>query len=259
MPGRMTCQDAEQDALRKGPASRISHLRALGSGSDYVPFLDHAGVASLNLGFGGADAAGIYHSAYDTVNWYRQYSDTDFSHGKALAQLTTTMLLRLSDAPVLPFEFRTLARMVRLYVEDIQEEARKSGGTVDFQELRTALARIASASTQYDDALSALMARGSIPPERLLRVNEVLSRAERALLLPDGLPDRGWFRHQIYAPGLYTGYDAKTLPGVREAVEARRWQDANQQAHRAADALQAIGAQIEDAARMLKSQDTQDR
>jgi N-acetylated-alpha-linked acidic dipeptidase len=251
--GKNEAKDAvAQDPLRPRPAAEF-HLGALGSGSDYAPFLDHAGVASLNLGFGGADAAGIYHSAYDTVNWYRQYSDTDFSHGKALAQLTTTMLLRLSDAPVLPFEFRTLVQTVRMYTEDIQEEAQKGRAMVDFQEVRIALARIASASTQYDDALSALMARGSIPPERLLRVNEVLSRAERALLLPDGLPDRGWFRHQIYAPGLYTGYDAKTLPGVREAVEARRWQDANQQAHRAADALQAIGAQVEEAARLLKT------
>jgi N-acetylated-alpha-linked acidic dipeptidase len=82
---------------------------------------------------------------------------------------------------------------------------------------------------------------------------------ERALLLPDGLPERGWFRHQIYAPGLYTGYDAKTLPAVREAVEAQRWADANQQAHRAAQALQAVGAQIEDAVRVLKSPDAQVR
>jgi N-acetylated-alpha-linked acidic dipeptidase len=249
---------AALDPLRTRAAAEF-HLGALGSGSDYVPFLDHAGVASLNLGFGGDDSIGIYHSAYDTVRWYQQFSDKDFSHGRALAQLTTTMLLRLSDAPVLPFEFRTLARTVRAYVDDIQASAQKSGAMVDFQEVRTALARIVSASMLYDDSLSALMGRGSVPPERLLKVNEILGRMERALLLPDGLPERGWFRHQIYAPGLYTGYDAKTLPAVREAVEAQRWADANQQAHRAAQALQAVGAQIEDAVRVLKSPDAQVR
>jgi N-acetylated-alpha-linked acidic dipeptidase len=249
---------AEGDPLRTRPPAAF-HLGALGSGSDYVPFLDHAGVASLNFGFGGDDSIGVYHSAYDTVRWYEQFSDKDFSHGRALAQLTTTMLLRLSDAAVLPFEFRTLARTVRSYADDIQGMAQKSGGMVDFQQVRAALTRIVNASTSYEDSLSALMGRGSVAPERLLKVNEMLARMERALLLPDGLPERGWFRHQVYAPGLYTGYDAKTLPAVREAVEAKRWADANQQARRAAQSLEAIGAQIEDAARMLKNPDAPDR
>jgi N-acetylated-alpha-linked acidic dipeptidase len=229
-------------------------LGALGSGSDYVAFLDHAGVASLNLGFGGAESVGVYHSIYDTMNWYERFSDGGMVYGRSLSQVMTTALLRLADATVLPFDFHRLARAIRGYVEDLQREAQRQAVPIDFREVESQLTRLASVSRTYNEDLAAAMRHAdALPPERLLKVNETVGRAEQALLLPDGLPGREWYRHQIYAPGLYTGYGAKTLPGVREAVEAQRREEANQQARRLAQVLRAIAMQIEEAARLLKT------
>jgi N-acetylated-alpha-linked acidic dipeptidase len=232
---------------------RVFRLGALGSGSDYVGFLHHAGVASLNLGFGGADAGGVYHSVNDTLDWFRRFSDGELGYGKTLAQVMVSTLIRLADAPVLPFEFHTLSRTVHGYVDDIQKEAQKSGGTVDFHDVQSQLTRLHGASLAYDAELTALMKHmASIQQEKLVKVNEALEHAERTLLLADGLPHREWYRHQIYAPGLYTGYGVKTLPGIREAVDAKRWDEANQQVHRVAQALRAMCAQVEEATRLVK-------
>jgi N-acetylated-alpha-linked acidic dipeptidase len=234
----------------KDGSLRMFRLGALGSGSDYVGFLHHAGVASLNLGFGGADAGGVYHSAYDTLNWFRRFSDGDLKYGNALVQVMVTTLIRLADAPVLPFEFHTLSRTVHGYLEDIQKT---SGGNIDLREAEAQLSRLHSASEAYNAELTALMRRvSSIPLEKLTRVNESLAHAERTLLMPDGLPHREWYRHQIYAPGLYTGYGVKTLPGIREAAEAKRWDEANQQARRVAQVLRMMCIQVEESTRLLK-------
>jgi N-acetylated-alpha-linked acidic dipeptidase len=266
-------------------------LGALGAGSDYVAFLDHAGVASLNLGFGGGDS-GVYHSIYDTFTWFQRFSDGDFSYGKALSQVMTASIARLADATILPYDFADVASAVKRYVEDIQKPVQKNDQKsvqrlfdprseprgdqsidVNLREIRAQLARLAAVSKAYDDAIAAAMKGLGAPekntgaseksgpdratpeklsPEKLAKVNEIVGRAERALLLPDGLPGRPWYRHQIYAPGLYTGYGAKTLPGVREAVEAQRWEEANQQARHAAQAVHAIAERVEDATRVIK-------
>lgn len=241
------------DRAGKDGKARGFRLGALGSGSDYVGFLHHAGVASLNLGFGGADAGGVYHSVYDTLDWFRRFSDGELNYGRALAQVMVTTLVRLADAPVLPFEFHTLSRTVHGYLEEIQKEAQQSGGAIDVHDALAQLARLHVSSQAYDAELMAMMKRvGSIAPEKLIRVNEALEHAERTLLLTDGLPHREWYRHQIYAPGLYTGYGVKTVPGVREAVDAKRWEEANQQARRVGQALRAMCAQVEEATRLLR-------
>ena len=248
-----TTQKSLLERSAKDGSPRVFRLGALGSGSDYVGFLHHAGVASLNLGFGGADSGGVYHSAYDTLDWFRRFSDGELNYGKALAQVMITTLMRLADAPVLPFEFHTLSRTVHGYMEDIQKEAQASGGTVDFRDVLAQLARLHTVSQAYNAELTVLMKRvSSIAPEKLVRVNEALEHAERTLLLADGLPHREWYRHQIYAPGLYTGYGAKTLPGVREAADGKRWEEANQQARRVALALRAMCAQVEEATRLVR-------
>ncbi|HVO96622.1 MAG TPA: M28 family peptidase [Bryobacteraceae bacterium] len=243
----------QKSLLDTSKGAQPFRLGALGSGSDYSSFIDHAGVASLNLGFGGADPGGVYHSVYDTVEWFRRFSDGEETYARALSQVMVTALIRLADAPVLPFEFQALSRTVRGYVDEIQKEARKSGGAVDFHEIQAQLTGLHDASQAYDTELNALMKRvSSIPPEKLVKVNESLEHAERTLLLADGLPHREWYRHQIYAPGLYTGYGVKTVPGVREAVDAKHWEEANQQARRVAQALKAMVAQVEEATRLLK-------
>jgi N-acetylated-alpha-linked acidic dipeptidase len=233
------------------------HLAPLGSGSDYVPFLDHAGVASINLGFAGGDA-GVYHSIYDTLAWFDHFSDGDLAYGKVLSQVMATSILRMAGARVLPFEFGALERTVRGYVEDVQRQAlqtqaQKRPGTLDLREVQFQLIRLDASSKAYEDQLALAMKRTPpLPMDRLAKANEALQKAEGALLSAGGLPGREWYQHQLYAPGLYTGYDPKTLPGVREAVEAQHWDEANQQARHVAQALRALAAQVDEAAALLK-------
>jgi N-acetylated-alpha-linked acidic dipeptidase len=246
--------DAARSRRRPGADGSPPDFRIAppGSGSDYVPFIDHAGIASMNLGFGGAESGGVYHSAYDTIGWFQRFSDSDLSYGKTLAQIMTMSILRFADSNVLPFEFSSLGRAVRAYTEEIQREAQKHSGSVDFKEVQAELTRLDAAARTYDEELSLVMKHTpGVPPARLAKVNEALQRAEQALLLADGLPGREWYRHQIYAPGLYTGYDPKTLPGVREAVEAQHTEEANQQAKRVAQTLRALEARVTEAARLL--------
>jgi len=238
-PRRGRLAFAGHSNMRMGP---------MGSGSDFTAFFDHAGVSSINLGFGG-DSGGAYHSIYDTFSWFTRFSDTDFSYGRALSQLTTTMLLRLSDAPVLPHHFSDLARAIRGYVEELQKEHPDA----DLRELNRQLMRLATAARQYDDeSLAAVRRAGNASPEKLAKANQSIYKAERALLSPAGLPGREWFKHQIYAPGLQTGYSPKTLPGVREALEAGKVPEANAQAARVARALKACATQIEEASGLLR-------
>jgi N-acetylated-alpha-linked acidic dipeptidase len=232
----------------RGDAPPEFHLTPLGSGSDYVAFLDHAGIASLNFGFGSADSGGVYHSIYDSLAWFDKFSDTDLSYGRGLSQIMITSVLRFAGASVLPFDFVPLARILTGYLDEIERGARRRSGTVDLRSAQSQAARLENAARMFNDGLPKAAA---ISEERLRKLNESLQRAERSLLLPNGLPGRDWYKHAVYAPGINTGYDAKTLPGVREAVEAQRWDEANQQAKRLAQALGALAAQVEQAARLL--------
>ncbi len=244
----------------RGPRDRGFHVESLGSGSDYVAFLDHAGIASLNLGFGAGD--GVYHSIYDTPAWYEQFSDGDRIFGKALTQVMTTSILRLADAPLLPFDFSSLSADATRWVEEIRKELprgkAKPGTTkVDLRPLSVHLGRLSMAARAYDQELSAWTKRGrvasnALDKDALVKVDESMRQAEHALLSPEGLPGRDWYRNLIYAPGILTGYAAKTLPGVREAVEAKQWDEANRQTRKLAESLGAAAAQVEQATRLLK-------
>jgi N-acetylated-alpha-linked acidic dipeptidase len=240
----------EMARARRGPEF---HLGALGAGSDYVAFLDHAGVASLNFGFGSNESGGVYHSSYDTLTWYDRFSDANHAYGKTLTQMMTTSILRLADAPVLPFEFETLAEQSRRWAAEIQKEAPTKPPTVDLRGVTDQLAKLSAASKAWEDELAALWKRlGGAAPEKLVKLNETLSHSERTLLSPAGLPGREWYRHLLYAPGMNTGYGVKTIPGVREAVEGQRWREANREAVRVTQGLRAMTAQVEEATRMLK-------
>jgi N-acetylated-alpha-linked acidic dipeptidase len=137
-------------------------------------------------------------------------------------------------------------------VEEIRKELPRGNTRVDLRPVSVQLTRLSAAAKAYDDELSAWAKRGAAPPEKLAKVDESIRKTERALLNADGLPRRDWYRNQIYAPGILTGYAAKTLPGVREAVEAQQWDEANQQARKLAEALRAAAAQLEEAARLLR-------
>ena len=246
--------DAARSVRVRTPAGQNTpaefHLSPLGSGSDYVPFLDHAGVASLNFGFGGADSGGVYHSIYDSLAWFDKFSDTDLTYGKTLSQVMSTSILRFANASVLPFEFGALARTIHGYFDEIDRGARRRSGSVDLRASQAQLTRLEAAANAYNDALPNA---STLSEERLQKLNESLQRAERTLLLSSGLPGRDWYKHAIYAPGLNTGYDPKTVPGVREAMEAQHWELANQQARRLAQALSALASQVEQAAKLLRT------
>jgi N-acetylated-alpha-linked acidic dipeptidase len=219
-------------------------LGALGSGSDYVGFLHHVGIASLNLGFGAAP--GQYHSSYDTVRFYDLYSDGDRKYGIVLTQVMTTAMLRLVNAPALPLSLDALSQSVARQVEELRAQTPANAG-VDYKDLVNAVARLSSAAQTLEAAYGVALQRGSISPE----ANEALKEIERAFLEPDGLPNRDWYKNQLYAPGLLTGYTAKTLPSVREAVESRNWTDANLQAQRLAGTFLTAAGQINRAAELL--------
>ncbi len=230
---------------------RSFHLESLGSGSDYVAFLDHAGIASLNLGFGAGD--GVYHSIYDTPNWYQQFSDGDRTFSKALTQVMSIAILRLAGAQALPLDFDALSASVSRWLEEIRKELPKGSSKVDLRPVSAQLVRLSAATKAYNDELTAWSKRAQTEDKTdFAKLDQVQRKAERSLLSTDGLPRREWYRNQIYAPGMLTGYSAKTLPGVREAVEAKQWDEANQQVRKLAETLRAAAAQVEEATRLLR-------
>jgi N-acetylated-alpha-linked acidic dipeptidase len=245
-------------------ATGRSDLRigALGTGSDYSSFLDHLGIASLDVSYGGEDPDGIYHSIYDDFYWYTHFADTTFAYGRALAQTNGTLVLRMAQADLLPYDFASLADTLHVYTGELKDllETRRSEAAerkaalelnaykltsdpkhptvvpsaletppfLNFAPLDNALAELDKAATHYGNA-RAVAAEKSIPAASLKTLNEELSQSERKLTSPSGLPRRPWMQHLIYAPGWYTGYSAKTLPGPREAIEERRYADADAQ------------------------------
>ena len=246
-----TTDEAKRE-LRERADLRIS---ALGSGSDYTAFIDHLGIASLNLGFGGESGGGIYHSIYDSFAWYKKFSDGDFTHTRALAQVAGTAMMRLADAEVLPFEFTNLAETINGYADDVAKllAASKSPAKIDLQPLQNAVDKLRSSANNYDRTLRASLTNGKKIAD-VKTLNRLLYQSERKLLSEAGLPRRDWFKHQIYAPGFYTGYGVKTLPGVREALEQKYWDEAISQTIIIGKTLEAMAAQIEEAASKLKAE-----
>ncbi|MEP6991727.1 MAG: transferrin receptor-like dimerization domain-containing protein [bacterium] len=267
---------ARQRAARIVGGSKDARTRAdlridaLGSGSDFTPFLQHAGVPTLNVAFGGEDDGGIYHSIYDSFYWYTHFSDTSFVYGRALAQAAGTMMMRVADADVLPEEFGNLSETARGYItelkalrettaKDIEElnrriaegtfalvndprrptqapKASPAAKVLNFAPLENASIALDSAAAKFEQAYAGLPG-GSASAASLARVNDLLRQSDQALLMPDGLPKRPWYRHSLYAPGFYTGYGVKTMPGVREAIEQKDWALADAEIVRIAAAL----------------------
>jgi len=272
----------QREEIRKRADLRIP---ALGSGSDYTAFLQHDGVASLNFGFGGEDGGGIYHSIYDDFYWFTHFSDTDFVYGRALAQAGSTAVMRLADADLLPFEFLDLADTVQLYLKELKDLAKKSQDDIrernreieervfqatddpkrplvppkveavppylDFAPLENAVDALNRSAKEYHQAADPMNAKGRAAPGSLAEVNKLLIESERKLTNSEGLPNRPWFKHQLYAPGFYTGYAVKTVPAVREAIELKQWKQADEAIVVVAGVLQNEAALISSAAQKL--------
>ncbi len=249
---------AEERAQYAADANRPDlRVGALGSGSDWTAFLNHLGIASADLRFVGGGSGGVYHSAYDDFYWYTHFGDTTFAYERALAQTLGTTVMRLADSQVLPFEFTDFADTIHLYVDQLHKlhDGEKGAPPLDFEPLDSATESLQQAASSYNSAYAAAAAAGQIFQEsrdHLAALNRLLYTTERKMLLPNGLPNRTWYRHAIYAPGTYTGYGVKTLPGVREALEGSKWQEAADQERLLAGVLNAVTAQISDATAQLK-------
>ena len=245
-------------------------LFPLGSGTDYTAFEHHLGVASLNLGYGGEDREGIYHSIYDDFYWYTHFSDTDFVYGKALAQTIGMTVMRLADAEVLPYRFSSMSDAVNQYLKEVQELLKQKQEQVkeqnrqledgvfraindprrpevapkqeevppfiNFAPLQNAADALAKSGEHYNKALTAAL-QGSPDPAKLTALNDRLLKAEQQLLNPDGLPTRPYYKHMLYAPGLYTGYGPKTMSGIRESIELKNYKLADSEVPRVAKAV----------------------
>lgn len=278
--------DGPPEARARARANPGVVLSALGSGSDFTPFLQHAGVASLNVGYGGEDAYGQYHSIYDSFDHYTRFMDPDFSYGITQARTTGRLTLRLSQAERMPLDFGPLLGALAVYVDEVEalaegsrEDALQRNRDLDaglyaayftphetrvapprlvpaprlnFAPLRNALDRARDAVAAYDKAL-ATKGDAAVPEPLGRELDKVLRGAERALTRREGLPGRPWYRHQIYAPGRYTGYGVKTLPAVREAIELRNWNEAEEQIASVGRTLDAFATEVQRAARLLET------
>jgi len=272
----------QREEIRKRADLRIP---ALGSGSDYTTFLQHDGVASLNFGFGGEDGGGIYHSIYDDFYWFTHFSDTDFVYGRALAQAGSTAVMRLADADLLPFEFGDFADTVQMYVKELKALAQKSQDDIrernreieegvfqatydpkrplvppaveavpphlNFAPLENAVDALNRSAAEYRKAVEQVNAKGAARSASFAEVNKLLMASERKLTNKEGLPTRPWFKHQLYAPGFYTGYAVKTVPAVREAIELKQWKQADEAIAVVAGVLEQEAALISSSARKL--------
>ena len=285
---------AQARAIQTGPAATRTEARsrpdlrigALGSGSDYSAFLQHAGIASLNLGFGGqSQSDGVYHSIYDDFYYYSTFIDPDFAYGRALAQTIGTAVIRLADAEILPFDFTDLADTVQTYVRELQallrtqqDDVRERNRQIEegvfaatnnpgrpikppaveaiapalnFAPLENAGASLTAAADRFKKAVEG--SRGRLTAESTKRTNAKLIASERRLTDSAGLRGREWYRHLLYAPGFYTGYSVKTVPGVREGIEQKQYADAEAEIARAAAAIQREADLVNAAASDLES------
>jgi N-acetylated-alpha-linked acidic dipeptidase len=264
--------EAEDDKEREEAKTRDDlRIDPLGSGSDYTPFLQHLGIASADLAFGGEGGGGSYHTMYDTYEFYTTWSDPGLEYGVALAEVTGRATLRLANAPLLPFEFTGFADNVALYVTQLEELAETMRADTErtnrliengvyeraldptkelgppakhapvpyfnFAPLKNAVARLQSAAEEYTRKA------GDADPSP--EINRLLFTSERVLTRDEGLDGRPWYKHFVYAPGFYTGYGVKTLPGVREAIEQREYGAVASQVTRAAEVLRSMAERIE--------------
>jgi N-acetylated-alpha-linked acidic dipeptidase len=278
---------AKTDEERKDIRSRSQlRINAMGSGSDYTAFVDHLGIASLNLGYGGEGGGGIYHSIYDDFYWYSHFDDSEFVYGRALAQTAGTAVIRLADADVIPFDYSGMTETISRYVDELEKLAKKKhddavernhqldegvfsatadprkksvpppreqvGPYLNFAPLHNGLETLRASTDRYQQAFAKAQ-QDVAALTRAAAVNTRLMQTERAFLLPEGLPDRDWFKNQIYAPGFYTGYGVKTIPSVREAIEQGKWPLAEVSIEKVAKVLQNEAAAIDAATTELET------
>ncbi len=262
--------------IRKSSDIRIS---ALGDGSDYTSFLDFAGVSALNIGYGGEDDGDAYHSIYDDFAWYTKFEDTDFSYGRALAETAGGAVMRLADAELIPFEYNAQAETIGRYVKDLEKllkdkqdeiaernlelqegvftataDPRKTSVPppaktvppfMNFAPLLNGVEAIKNSAERYQASFAKWQASGAdLPAQTVTALNAELMQIQRTFLNEKGLPERPWYKHQIYAPGAYTGYGAKPIAAVREYMDQEKWKEADAQVPMVGQVMQNVAAAI---------------
>ncbi len=279
-----------KDKEERGEVRKLSDLRihALGDGSDYTAFQDYAGIPSLDIGFGGEDDGDQYHSIYDDFYWYTHFADTDFSYGRALAQTAGSAVMRVADSDLLPYDYAPQAEAISKYESDLekllkdkQEEFTERNlelqegvfnttsdphktyvpppvelvpPYMNFAPMKNSLELLKKSAEHYTKALAKFKANAAtVSPESLGTVNADLLGISRLFLNEKGLPERPWFKNQIYAPGAYTGYGAKPVAAVREYMDEKKWKEADSQIPMVAEVIERISAGINKAADDLEA------
>ncbi|HET6170374.1 MAG TPA: transferrin receptor-like dimerization domain-containing protein, partial [Terracidiphilus sp.] len=210
----------------------------LGSGSDYTAFLQHVGVPSTDVSSSGP--YGVYHSVFDNFSWFKKFADPDFVYEQQMARIFGLQAVRMADADILPYDYEEYGKEVVAYLDAARKRAEDKFGShsIDFEPVN-------AAAHHFESAGAKILSREKNPPQDTSRLNQALLNAERALIVPQGLPHRPWFRHAIYAPGEYTGYAAVVIPGVNEALDKGDSDRARQQ-------LAMLAAALERAAKTLE-------
>jgi N-acetylated-alpha-linked acidic dipeptidase len=252
----VTANKQERDILT---GNKDIKLGALGAGSDWSGFLQFLGIASMNLGFGGEGEGGVYHSIYDSYDHFIKFTDPGFHYEVAMAETTGRAMMRMANADVLPFDVNSFYKTVADYVTELKAlldntrtetelennmirdklfeiskdptkeflppKIKDAVPYLDFSNLENTMAQLKNTTEEFQKQYSNAI---QLPVEKQNELNEVLFKVERSLINENGLPKRPWFKHQIYAPGFYTGYGVKTLPGIREAIEQRNWKESQE-------------------------------
>jgi N-acetylated-alpha-linked acidic dipeptidase len=234
----------QPDAENHGPTEAIGDTRRipvaqakpdapvgdLGSGSDYTVFLQHLGVPSTDVSSTGS--YGVYHSVFDNFNWFKKFGDPDFSYEQEMARVYGLEAIRMANADVLPYDYEEYGKEVVAYVDAAKKKAQSvfSSGAPNFAEAE-------AAAKHFEQAGAKMLARQRAFSGDVVKLNKVLLDAEHALLIPEGLPNRPWYHHAIYAPGEYTGYAAVVIPGVNEAIDKHDIERTRQQVAVLRDAL----------------------
>lgn len=210
----------------------------LGSGSDYSVFLQHLGIPATDVASSGS--YGVYHSAFDNFNWFKRFADPNFTYEQQMARIFGLEVLRMADADVLPYDYEEYAKEIAAYINAAQKKAETDfgRGAVNFSEA-------SQAANHLEQAAAKVYRRQANPSPDVAKLNLALMRTERALLIPEGLPKRPWFRHAIYAPGKYTGYAAVVIPGVNDAIDSRDLDRTREQVTSLAQALNRAAATLE--------------
>jgi N-acetylated-alpha-linked acidic dipeptidase len=274
--------DADKATRAKLVGNRYYNIGALGAGSDYSPFIQHMGIASMNLGFGGEDNGGDYHSVYDSYDHYTRFGDPGFQYGIALSKTAGRVMMRLANADVLPFDFNSFYTTLNGYATEVkvlldnqrtetETENKMIGDNIyslakdptknylsprakdavpylDFSELDNSLVQLKLQAEEYQKIYNNGM---QLPVEKQNQLNQVLFNAERSLISETGLPRRPWYKHEIYAPGFYTGYGVKTLPAIREAIEQRNWKEAQEGITAVSNTIRVYTTQVRQAVSLL--------